>query len=170
MYNPDKSGHVPDSPLRARLFYNKTNVVQIIRLISVSLSKEFEMKRSIMICILTMLTGVLAYGDYSVSWYTIDGGGGTSAGGVYSVTGSLGQADAIGASSGGDYTLSGGFWPGDYSCVVNLVDLSNLASYWLDSGPGIPADLNDDGIVDDVDLSDLAYYWLDYCPAGWGLK
>ncbi len=39
----------------------------------------------------------------------MDGGGGTSTGGVYSVTGTIGQPDA-GAMSGGNYTLQGGFW------------------------------------------------------------
>ena len=46
---------------------------------------------------------------YSIDWQTIDGGGGTSTGGVYSVTGTIGQPDA-GAMSGGNYTLQGGFW------------------------------------------------------------
>jgi hypothetical protein len=48
-------------------------------------------------------------GNYSVDWYTIDGGGGTSTGGVYSVNGTIGQPDA-GSSSGGPYSLEGGFW------------------------------------------------------------
>jgi hypothetical protein len=38
---------------------------------------------------------------YSIDWSTVDGGG-TSTGGVYSVSGTLGQPDA-GAMSGGDY-------------------------------------------------------------------
>jgi hypothetical protein len=46
---------------------------------------------------------------YSIDWSTIDGGGGTSTGGVYSVTGTIGQPDA-GTMSGGNYTLQGGFW------------------------------------------------------------
>jgi hypothetical protein len=46
---------------------------------------------------------------YSIDWMTIDGGGGTSTGGVYSVSGTIGQPDA-GTMSGGTYTLDGGFW------------------------------------------------------------
>jgi hypothetical protein len=46
---------------------------------------------------------------YSIDWYTVDGGGGTSTGGVYSVSGTIGQPDA-GHLSGGNYTLDGGFW------------------------------------------------------------
>ncbi len=47
--------------------------------------------------------------SYSIDWSTLDGGGGTSTGGVYAVSGTIGQPDA-GAMSGGNYTLQGGFW------------------------------------------------------------
>ena len=47
--------------------------------------------------------------NYAVDWFEIGGGGGTSTGGVYSVTGTVGQPDT-GKSSGGIYTLEGGFW------------------------------------------------------------
>ena len=47
--------------------------------------------------------------SYSIDWFTIDGGGGTSTGGVYSVSGTIGQPDA-GQMSGGNFTLTGGFW------------------------------------------------------------
>lgn len=46
---------------------------------------------------------------FAIDWFTIDGGGGTSTGGVYSVIGTIGQPDA-GVMSGGNYTLVGGFW------------------------------------------------------------
>jgi|SRR6266850_610341 len=46
---------------------------------------------------------------YSIDWFTIAGGGGTSTGGVFTVTGTIGQADA-GHMSGGNFTLEGGFW------------------------------------------------------------
>ena len=47
--------------------------------------------------------------SYSIDWHTIDGGGVTSTGGVYSVSGTLGQPDA-GKMSGGNYSIDGGFW------------------------------------------------------------
>ena len=47
--------------------------------------------------------------SYSIDWFTIDGGGGTSTGGVYSVSGTIGQPDA-GKMSGGNFTIDGGFW------------------------------------------------------------
>jgi len=48
---------------------------------------------------------------YSLDWSTIDGGGGTSSGGQYTLSGTIGQPDA-GSMTGGTFTLQGGFWPG----------------------------------------------------------
>src|SRR5258708_5123809 len=47
--------------------------------------------------------------SYSIDWFTIDGGGGTSTGGVYSVSGTIGQPDA-GHMAGANYAIDGGFW------------------------------------------------------------
>jgi hypothetical protein len=47
--------------------------------------------------------------NYSMDWYKVAGGGGTSTGGVYAVSGTIGQPDA-GAMTGGNYSLTGGFW------------------------------------------------------------
>jgi hypothetical protein len=46
---------------------------------------------------------------YILDWFTLDGGGGTSRGGAYAATGTIGQPDA-GRMSGGQYSLIGGFW------------------------------------------------------------
>jgi hypothetical protein len=127
------------------------------------------MKKKIIV-LLVLMFSLSVIADYSIDWSTLDGGGGTSTGGNYSLTGTIGQHDADTVASGGDYVVSGGFWPGTYGCIVNLTDLSNFMFYWLDSGASIPADLDGDGKVDNVDFSDLAYYWQDYCPDGWQLK
>jgi hypothetical protein len=47
---------------------------------------------------------------YSIDWYKIAGGGGTITGGVYSVSGTIGQHDAGGPMVGGSYSLTGGLW------------------------------------------------------------
>lgn len=62
--------------------------------------------------VVTMVTfGMLARAQtYSIDWYKIAGGGGTSTGAVYSVTGTIGQHDAGGPMSGGSYSVTGGFW------------------------------------------------------------
>ena len=46
----------------------------------------------------------------SISWYKVSGGGGASTGSVYAVSGTIGQPDAGGAMTGGNYSLTGGFW------------------------------------------------------------
>lgn len=47
--------------------------------------------------------------DFSLSWVTVDGGGGMSQGGPYRASITIGQADTS-VMAGGDYTLRGGFW------------------------------------------------------------
>ena len=47
---------------------------------------------------------------YSIDWYKIAGGGGTSTGSVYSISGTVGQHDAGGPMVNGSYSLMGGFW------------------------------------------------------------
>ena len=48
--------------------------------------------------------------NYSIDWFTIDGGSGTSTGGVYSVSGTIGQPDAGATMTNGQYSVTGGFW------------------------------------------------------------
>lgn len=48
--------------------------------------------------------------SYSIDWYKISGGGGTSTNGQYVVSGTIGQHDAGGPMTGGNYSLTGGFW------------------------------------------------------------
>jgi hypothetical protein len=48
--------------------------------------------------------------SYAITWSTIDGGGGTSTGGVYSVSGTIGQPDAGATMTNGQYSVTGGFW------------------------------------------------------------
>jgi hypothetical protein len=63
----------------------------------------------IALLLLAAASNTLLAQSYSIDWFTIDGGGGTSTGGVYSVSGTIGQPDA-GRMSGGSFTLDGGFW------------------------------------------------------------
>ena len=67
--------------------------------------------KAINLILLSLFTGLglLAAESYSIDWFTIDGGGGISTGGVYSVCGTIGQPDA-GKLTGGGFTLEGGFW------------------------------------------------------------
>lgn len=62
------------------------------------------------LCLLVALGALSAMAQYSIDWSTVDGGGGRSTGGVYSVTGTVGQPDAGGPMTNGQYSLTGGFW------------------------------------------------------------
>jgi hypothetical protein len=54
--------------------------------------------------------------QYSIDWYKVAGGGGTSTGGVYAVSGTIGQPDASAPLSGGNYSVTGGYWS-----LINVV-------------------------------------------------
>jgi len=56
-----------------------------------------------------LLTWTVVSQPFEINWYTVDGGGGTSTGGPFTLSGTVGQPDA-GALAGGSYTLVGGFW------------------------------------------------------------
>ena len=62
-------------------------------------------------------TKATAEGSYTIDWFSIAGGGGTSQGAEFSVSGTIGQVDAGAELVGSPYTLQGGFWavpePGD---------------------------------------------------------
>jgi hypothetical protein len=66
---------------------------------------------SVLVALLVLVSVVLAQGGYDLSWFTVDGGGGSSSGDPYALSGTIGQPDA-GMLSGGSYTLAGGFWAG----------------------------------------------------------
>ena len=76
------------------------------------LSQTVLNKQGIFLVLLVMgLIVSSSWGQYEISWYTIDGGGGRSSGGDFTLTGTIGQPDAA-YSAGGNYEMLGGFWPG----------------------------------------------------------
>jgi hypothetical protein len=66
----------------------------------------------VLVLALFVSSATLAAGSYDLSWWTVDSGGGTSSGGGYTLSGTIGQPDAGAVASGGGYTLAGGFWHG----------------------------------------------------------
>ncbi|MBW8039346.1 MAG: hypothetical protein FVQ85_05050 [Planctomycetes bacterium] len=122
---------------------------------------------------LSLVSNTLAQsgGSYELSWSTIDGGGGRSSGGQYTLLGTIGQPDAA-YSADGDFELLGGFLPGGPLCFVNFDHFARFAQYWLETGTGLSADLyeDEDNKVNGLDLGVFIDEWLCYCPAGWPLK
>lgn len=120
--------------------------------------------------LLLLLSSPMLHGEddeYAVVWYTIDGGGGTSTGGEYSLSGTIGQADADWG-RGGAYEVLGGYWPGGPLCIVEFDDFARFAEYWWLSDAD--ADLNDDPEINFKDLGWFTDYWLSYCPYAWPLR
>jgi hypothetical protein len=80
--------------------------------------------------------------NYSIDWFELGGGGGTSVDERYSVSGTVGQPDA-GTLSGGAFTLEGGFWPGiivesDVGAPTLFIQQSsgNVTIGWSPTAPG----------------------------------
>ena len=95
------------------------------------------------ILLLGLLVPAMGFAQsYSVDWYKVAGGGGTSTGGTYAVSGTIGQPDASGAMTGGNYSVTGGFWaliqvvqtPG--APKLNISRAGNVITvYWQDVSP-----------------------------------
>ncbi len=67
-------------------------------------------------CVLAGIVVVLLLGfragaqSYSIDWSVIPGGGGVSSNGQFSLAGTIGQPAVGSVMSGGNYSLTGGFW------------------------------------------------------------
>jgi ABC-type glycerol-3-phosphate transport system substrate-binding protein len=78
--------------------------------------KQRKMRQLVLLLLaglLLLALGSLALaqsGLLQITWWTVDGGGGTSGDGMYMVSGSAGQAEAGGVSGDGHYTVRTGFW------------------------------------------------------------
>jgi hypothetical protein len=66
---------------------------------------------ALLLALVTLSALASSGGGFLLDWFTVDGGGGRSSGGVYTLNGTIGQPDA-GVLAGGAYTLQGGFWGG----------------------------------------------------------
>ena len=79
---------------------------------------------------------------HTIDWYKTAGGGGISPGGVYSVNGTIGQHDAGGPLTGGNYSLTGGFWalisvvqtPGTPNLTITFVGPNSVKVSWPNTG------------------------------------
>jgi hypothetical protein len=80
--------------------------------------------KKIILILGVLLPAVSFAQSYSIDWYKVAGGGGTSTGGTYQVSGTIGQPDAGAPMTGGSYSLTGGFWA--LISVVQTAGLPNL--------------------------------------------
>ena len=109
------------------------------------------MKSLSSLCVLFAFTSLATAQQYAIDWFTIDGGGGTSTGGVYSVSGTIGQPDAGAAMSGGNFSLTGGFWalfvvqtPGAPLLKIFLTSTNTAVVSWPAPSTGFSLQQNTD--------------------------
>jgi hypothetical protein len=67
---------------------------------------------AVLVLLIPTLVALASEQGYTLDWWTVDGGAGSSQGDGYSLEGTAGQFDAGAALSGGIYLLEGGFWAG----------------------------------------------------------
>lgn len=90
------------------------------------------------------LAALAAQAQYSIDWFKIAGGGGTSTNGPYSLSGTVGQHDAGGPMTSGPYLLVGGFWvlpmliqtPGAPTLYITNAAPGWGTIWWTPSTPG----------------------------------
>ncbi len=105
---------------------------------------------------------------YDLTWHSIDGGGGFSAGGGFELEGTVGQPDA-GFMTGGNFELSGGFWAGavpQCACLGDMnsdgdrdgADISAFVGCVIGGGSCVCADVNG---MNAVTLADVTVFVSD---------
>src|SRR3954465_9453537 len=96
------------------------------------------------LALLASVTCSLKAQSYSIDWFKVAGGGGTSTGGVYSVSGTIGQHDAGGPLTNGQYSVGGGFWalptlvqtPGAPTLYITNAAPGFATIWWVPATPG----------------------------------
>ncbi len=64
--------------------------------------------------------------NYSVDWFKVAGGGGTSSSGNFSISGTIGQHDASAPLTGGNFSVTGGFW-----ALINVVQTPGAPTLYI---------------------------------------
>ena len=94
---------------------------------------------------LFLATALHAQPQYSIDWHKIAGGGSTSTStnSQYSLSGTIGQHDAGSSMTGGNYSLTGGFWalyavqtPGAPTLVIAPAAPGQATISWTPNTPG----------------------------------
>lgn len=129
--------------------------------------------------LLASVTRAQTGGGYDLSWWTVDGGGGTISEGGYTLTGTVGQPEPGPPLSGGGYTLLSGFWPGGEEAPTCDVPLTGVSLSGPSSGqtgqsltftaspqPGdatLPVNYtwSNDGLVSGQGTASATYRWSD---------
>ena len=109
------------------------------------------MKKMILLAAL-LVTAITFAQQYAIDWFKVSGGGGTSSGGQYTVSGTIGQHDAGGPMTGGNYSLTGGFWSlisivptrGAPSLTIQWINPTTVKISWPSPSTGFVLQENND--------------------------
>ena len=78
--------------------------------------------RRFLIVLAVIAAPMLVWADpFSVPWWKVSSGGGTSEGGSFTISGIIGQPESGVTSSGGNYSVTTGFWS-----RVNVIQVDGL--------------------------------------------
>ena len=108
-----------------------------------------------LILFVSLMLPLVSSAQFNIDWFTIDGGGGTSTGGVYSVSGTIGQPDANSTPmAGGNFSLTGGFWsllstvqsPGAPLLTILLTSTNTALITWPSPSSGFTLQQNTNGL------------------------
>mgnify|MGYP002777479616 CR=1 FL=1 len=131
---------------------------------------------------LMLLSGAAIASAPSIDWWSIDAGGGVSTDGIITISGSIGQPDAVRLLGPAGFSISGGFWgavsaascPPDLNAdgqvdnddFVLFASAYNLFDCADPSMPlECPSDFDEDGFVDNADFVIFANAYYDFlCP------
>jgi len=127
---------------REKLVRETTRRINVVR--SLKPLKVIALLALASACVVSLCSSTARAQQYSIDWFSVDGGGGTSTGSVYSVSGTIGQADAGGPLTGGNYSLTGGFWsligvvqaPGAPRLSIYLTTTNTVVISWPSPSTG----------------------------------
>ncbi|HWY77930.1 MAG TPA: hypothetical protein VN281_20105 [Verrucomicrobiae bacterium] len=93
--------------------------------------------------LLISILAARASAQYSINWHKVAGGGGMSSNAQYVVSGTVGQHDAGGQLTGGNYLLTGGFWalyavqtPGAPRLTITRTSTNTVVVSWPSPSAG----------------------------------
>jgi hypothetical protein len=106
----------------------------------------------LLLSVVTLIQDLGLAQPYAIDWYKVSGGGGTSSGGQYIINGTIGQHDAGGPMTGGNYSLMGGFWslisivqtPGAPLLVIQWINPTIVNVSWPSPSTGFALQQNSD--------------------------
>jgi len=143
------------------------------------LERKTQMAAAAVVLAVGMAAPMAAAQPFDLTWNTFDGGGGTSTGGTFSLSGTIGQPDA-GQHLAGTFDLCGGYWNGaaggpapcyancDGSTIAPVLNVNDFICFQTRYAGGDPyANCDNSTIAPILNVSDFICFASAYaagCP------